>query len=190
MIVPAAAFVLAHFAIVPPAKWQTSWESTIVFPGNPAKSSSFNYVDFVVLDDMAHLLRSDVLGDRVYANLPNDVASTYSREEIGEMFSSYRNSRFVDITVAGEDRDVVETVAHTTEAVLPETVNEFLIPPDSTSFPSQVESMTRIPEPVLQTNERWLNVGAITAAAVIVALCLVGLAEWLRLSYQAKYGDK
>lgn len=188
--VPAVAFVLAVFVVVPPAKWQTSWESTIIFPGNPAASNSFEYVDFIVLDDMAHLLRTDILGDRVYAALPDEITSRYSREQIGEMYSAFRSSRFVEITVSGDDPDVVNAVARTTEEVLPESVNEFLIPADSTAYPSEVTTMTPIPEPVLQSSERWLDIGVMTVAAVLVSLCLVGLAEWLRLSYRAKYGAR
>lgn len=190
ILVPVVAFTLGFFVIVPPAKWTTSWDSTLVFPGNPAKSTSFNYVDFIVLDDMTHLLASDILGDRVYANLPDDITRVYSREEIGEMYSSYRNSRFVEITVEGDDPVVVEAVAGTTEDVLPDAVNEFLIPADSTSYPSEVTTMTSISEPVLRSKERWLDIGVITAAAMLVSLCLAGLAEWLRLSYRVKYGAR
>lgn len=190
VLVPLIAFVLAFFVLFPTTPWQTTWNMAITFEGNPAKASSFEYVDFIVLDDMEHLLQSDVLGDHVYMQLPEEITSRYSREEIGQMYSSYRHARFVQIWVTGEDPDVVETVARATEAALPEAVNEYLIPADNVSYPGKVETVDRITAPEQLVQERWLNIGAVTGAGLILALCLVGVAEWLRLSYRAKYGAR
>lgn len=190
VLVPLSAFILAFFVLFPRAPWQTTWNMAITFEGNPARASSFEYVDFIVLDDMEHLLQSDVLGDRVYVQLPEEITSRYSREEIGQMYSSYRHARFVQIWVTGEDPDVVETVARATEAALPQAVNEYLIPADNASYPGKVETVDRITAPEQLVQERWLNIGAVSAAGVVLALCLVGVAEWLRLSYRAKYGAR
>lgn len=185
--VPLIAFSLAFFLFFPSAPWQTTWTSVITFPGDPNKSSSFNYIDFIVLDDMEHLLHSDVLGDQVYMQLPPEMAERYTRGEIGDMFSTHRHARFVEIRVTGDDPEMVETLAKTTEAVLPEAVNQYLIPADNPNFPSRVETMDPITEPARLTKERYLKVGAVTAAGGALGLCLVGAAEWLRCSYRAKY---
>lgn len=187
---PLAGFLLAFFVFFPKAPWQTTWTTSITFEGNPAKASSFGYIDFIVLDDLEHLVKSDVVGDLLYMRLPTDITSDHSRAEIGDMFSTYRHARFVQIWVTGDDPEVIETVAQATEALLPEAVNEYLIPADSTSYPGLVETMDYITEPAKLTRERWLGIGAVTAAGGIVGLCLVGAGEWLRLSYVAKYGAK
>ena len=188
--VPLVAFLLAFFVFFPSAPWQVTWSSLITFQGNPNKASSFSYMDFIVLDDMEHLLHSDVLGDQVYMHLPEEITSRYSREQIGSMFSTHRHARFVQIWVTGEDPAVLQVVARETEALLPEAVNEYLIPADDANYPSHVETMNDITDPVQLTGERYRNVGAVTVAGGIVAFCLVGGAEWLRVSYRAKYPDR
>lgn len=190
VLITVAAFVLAFFVFFPSAPWQVSWNTLITFEGNPAKASSFNYVDFIVLDDMEHLLASDVVGDQVYLNLPEEIASQYSREQIGAMYSTYRHARFVEINVTGMDPDVVQEVARTTERVLPEAVNEYLIPADNPDYPGKVETMDRITAPERLTNERLLKVGAVTSAGAAVSLCIVAAIEWLPTSYRLKYGAR
>jgi hypothetical protein len=187
LLVPLLAFLLAFFVLFPTAPWQTTWNTIITFEGNPAKASSFEYADFIVLDDMEHLLHSDVLGDQVYMQLPEEITSRYSREEIGEMYSSYRHARFVQIWVTGDDPDVVEAVARATEAVLPEAMNEYLILPDSANYPGKVETVDPIGEPVQLTMDRLQKVVAVTGAGVVIALCMVGIAEWLSMRQRAKY---
>lgn len=190
VLVPLIAFVLAFFVLFPEAPWQTTWKTVITFEGNPAKASSFEYVDFIVLDDMEHLLQSDVIGDQVYLHLPDDITSRYSREDIGQMYSSYRHARFVQIWVTGDEPEVVDAVAQATEAVLPEAVNEYLIPPDNPDFPGMVETVDRLGEPVQLAMERWQKVAAVTGVGVITALCLVGIVEWLSMSHRLKYGER
>lgn len=184
LLVPLLALALAYFVLFPTAPWQVTWNTVITFAGNPAKASSFEYADFIVLDDMEHLLHSDVLGDQVYMQLPEEITSRYSREEIGQMYSSYRHARFVQIWVTGDDPDVVETVARATEAVLPDAMNEYLIPPDNANYPGKVETVDRIGEPVQLTMDRLKKVAAVTAAGGVIALCLVGIAEWLSMRYR------
>lgn len=187
---PVIAFGLAVFVVFPSAPWQTTWTTLVTFAGNPDKASSFNYADFVILDDMAHLLESDVIGDLVYLNLPESITDDYSRADIGDMFATYRNSRFVQIWVTGDDPAVLEQVAKTTEAILPETVNQYLIPADDVNYPGKVETMDQITPPKQLNLDRWTKIGALTAAGGGLGLILVGAAEWLRLSHQAKYGAR
>jgi capsular polysaccharide biosynthesis protein len=189
-LVPLIALALSFFVFFPSAPWQTSWTTLVTFEGNPQKASSFNFIDYIVLDDMEHLLKSDVLGDRVYMNLPEEITQRYTRDEIGDMYSSYRHARFVKIWVTGEDPEVLATVAKTTEAVLPEAVNEYLVPADNANFPGMVETMDEITAPVQLTKDRFLKIGAVTAAGGAAALGLVGAAEWLRLNYRAKYAAR
>jgi capsular polysaccharide biosynthesis protein len=190
VLVPLIAFVIAYFILFPAAPWQSTWKTVITFEGNPAKANSFEFVDFIVLDDLEHLLQSDVLGDQVYMQLPDEITSRYSREDIGHMYSSYRHARFVQIWVTGDEPEVVDAVARATEAVLPEAVNEYLIPPDNPDFPGMVETMDRLSEPVQLRMDRWQKIAAMTGVGVITALCLVGIVEWLSMSYRAKYGAR
>ena len=188
--VPIVAFVLAFFVLFPTAPWQSTWTTLMTFEGNPAKANSFVYADFIVLDDLERLIRTDVVGDLLYMRLPDEITSRYTRDDVGDMFRTYRHARYVQTWVTGDDPDVVKTLASTMEALLPEAVNEYLIPADSTAYPGKVETMDRITEPTRMTRDRWLRIGAVTGAGVIAGFCLVGAAEWLRMSYRAKYGAK
>ena len=187
---PLLAFLLAIVVLFPSAPWQSTWTTLITFEGNPDKASSFDFADFIVLDDLEHLIHTDVVGDLLYLHLPDEITSRYSREEVGAMFTTYRHARFVQTWVTGDDPEVVTSLATTMENILPEAINAYLIPADSTDYPAHVETMNRITEPARQTRDRWLRIGAMTGAAFIAGACLVGVAEWMRLSYRAKYGAR
>lgn len=188
--VPALTFLLASFVVIPPAKWTVSWTSAIVFDGDPNVANQSAFLDYVLLDDMTHLLESDVLGDRVYLALPDTITDEYSRAEVGEMFDSFRHSRFVEIMVSADDPEVARTVADVTRTSLPEAINLYLIPPDFSRVPAQVSVTTLPTAPELQTRDRLLKIGGVTLAGVAVGFGAAGVAEWLRLSYREKYGSR
>ena len=189
IVFPIAAFGVASLAL-PAAKWTVTWDSAIVANGDPNAANRSASLDFVVLDDMSHLLASDVLGDRVYLQLPENITREYSRAEVGKMFDSFRHARFVEITVSADDPDVARTVAEVTRNALPEAINLYLIPPDFSRIPVQV-SVTSFPrEPELQTRDRMIKVGGVTIAGVAAGFGAAGVAEWLRLSYREKYGAR
>lgn len=190
LVIPSATFLLASFVLIPPAAWTVSWTSAIVFDGDPNAANQSAFLDYVVLDDMTDLLASDVLGDRVYLKLPEEITDAYSRSEVGDMFESYRHARFVEITVSADKPEVARTVAEVTRTALPEAINLYLVPPDFTRVPAYVSVTTFPGEPELQTGERMLKVGGVTAAGVAGGFAAAGVAEWLRLSYREKYGER
>lgn len=187
LVVPGAAFLLASFVLLPPAKWVVSWTSAYAFDGDPNVANHSAFLDYVLLDDMTDLLASDVLGDRVYLQLPDSITEEYSRREVGEMFGSFRHARFVEITVSADDPDVARTVAEVTRTELPEAINLYLIPPDFSRVPAHVSVTTFPREPELQTRERMIQVGGVTIAGVAIGFGAAGVAEWMRLSYREKY---
>jgi hypothetical protein len=190
LVLPAAAFAVAEFVFIPPAKYAVSWESVIVFNGDPNLANNSAYLDSVLLDDMERLLRSDVLGDLVYLKLPQDITNHFSRQEVGEMYSSFRHGRFVEFTVRSNDPNVATVVAETTQATMPEAINRYLIPADFTRIPAHVSVTSLLSGPELQTRDRLVKVGGITLAGAIAGMAAAGVAEWLRMSYSAKYGAR
>lgn len=190
VVVPVLAFALASFVLIPPAKWAVTWTSAIVFDGDPNVANHSAFLDYVLLDDMANLLRSEVLGDRVYLALPEEVTERYSREDVGAMFDAMRHARFVEITVAADDPEVAETVARVTRTEMPEAINLYLVPPDFTRIPAHVSVTTLPTDPELQTRDRMIAIGGITLAGAILGVTGAGVAEWLRLGYREKYGAR
>ena len=73
---------------------------------------------------------------------------------------------------------------------MPELVNQYLVPPDLPNVPGVVETMNALEPADSLQRERWTNIAAVTGAGVAISLCLVGVAEWLRRSYRAKYGER
>jgi hypothetical protein len=190
VVAPLIAFALASFVLIPPAKWSVTWTSAIVLDGDPNVANQSAFLDYILLDDLANLLGSDVLGDRVYLALPDEVTDRYSRQDVGEMFDSMRHARFVEITVAADDPEVAETVARVTRMVMPEAINLYLIPPDFTRIPAYVSVTTLPSEPELKTRDRMIAIGGMTLAGMIIGVTAAGVAEWMRLSYQEKYGSR
>lgn len=187
VIFPAIAALLLQFVIVPPARYQTSWTTVVTFRGNPSTANSVNYVDFIVLDDMEQLLHSGVVGDLVYRQLPPEMTAHLSRQDLGAMYRSFRHARFVQIWVSGDDPAIVTAVTAATQRVLPEAVNTYLIPPDYAPIPGTVEIVTPAGQPVQHRAQRLARIGVATAGALLVGLVAAGVAEWLRLSWRAKY---
>lgn len=188
LVVPATVFALASFVIVPPATWEVRWTSTLVLDGDPNTANRSAFLDYILLDDMTHLLESGALGDIIYRELPDTITERYLRDEIGAMYDSFRHARFVEFTVAADDPDVAEQVAETTIAAMPDAINLYLLPPDFTRFPAYVRVTTMPTEPELQTRERLIAVGGFTMAGVVLGAVSAGVAEWLRISYREKYG--
>lgn len=187
---PIIAFALAWLVLFPTAPWQSSWTTLITFSPQPARANSDQYIDFILLDDMQLLLKTGAMGDLVYANLPEDVRSELTRSELGDMFSSYRHARFVEIFVTGDDPETVKQVAATTNEVMPEIVRDYLIPANNPDIPGTVDTLTPVSEPTQLTKERYVRIAAVTIGAFLIAMCIAGIAEWMRRLHVLKYGSR
>ncbi|MCO5215533.1 MAG: hypothetical protein M9950_05185 [Thermomicrobiales bacterium] len=173
----------------PDPQYETSWTVNITF-ADPESSNAPGYFDFVFLDDMDQLVKSSLFGDVIYLRLPEQTRATMSRDQFGEMVSSARKAREVEITIHGDDPDQVALVAATIDANLEEVMNTYMVPPDYTAGPGNITVLNPISEPALNSTTRILGVVSLTAAAFLVALAATGVAEWLRMSYRAKYAEK
>lgn len=173
----------------PKPLYESTWTINIFFD-EPSLTNSPGYIDFVLLDDFDLLMRTGALGDVMYLRMPENVQQSVSREDFGEMFSSSRKANFVGLTVRADDPELVTTVANTLNDNLTEVTNLYLVPPDYRFGPANVNVLDPVSEPELNTRDRLVNVGAITLATLLVSLGATGVAEWLRLSRQAKYAAK
>ena len=184
IIFPLAAGMVSWMT-APTPKYESRWTVNIYFD-DPLLADNPFYFDFVFLDDLALLMDTGVLGDVMYLRLPNNVQETLSRGEFGAMFSSSRKAHFVEITVAGDDPEIVATVAETITTNLKEVANLYLVPPDYPLGPATIYVLDPISAPALNTRDRIVRVGSITTAVLIASVAATGVAEWLRRSYSAK----
>lgn len=175
--------------VAPEPRYESSWTVNIYFD-DPSITNNPGYIDFVLLDDFDMLMRTGVLGDVMYTRLPEDVQSHLDRDEFGAMFHSSRKARFVEITVAGDDPALIKTVANTLNDNLTEVTNLYLVPPDYRFGPATVNVLDSINEPALNTRDRLVTVGSVTVATFLASIAATGVAEWLRLSYRAKYSAR
>ena len=173
--------------LAPAPTYTTAWTVNILLD-DPEYANNPAYIDFILLDDLDVLIRSSVLGDIMYLKLPEDVRATVSRDEFGDMVHSRRLGRSVEITISGDDADLVRLVAETIEANLGDVANQYLLPVDNTRGPITVNVLDDVSEPRLDTTRRLVLVGAATGGVLVLSLVATGVAEWLRLSYRAKYG--
>lgn len=185
LVIPMLAAGLS-WVLAPQPKYESTATILITF-NDPSLANSLAYVDFIVLDDMKHLLDTGVLGDVVYPKLPEAVRESLSREDFGATIESRRRARFVKITVSHSDQATVDAVMSTVLQELPDAVNHYLIPNDY-RYGKGIISVVDQPAPAAINSEPRLRVvGSVTIASVLVALAATGVAEWLRMSYRAKY---
>ena len=175
--------------LAPEPEYESSWTFNAHL-GDPERTNSPAYFDFVFLDDFAILLRSAVLGDIIYLELPEDVQAELTRQEFGDMFTSSRRATSVEVTVTGNDPDLVRIVATTVQENVEEVGNFYLIPPTYSAGPLKVNMLDPISEPTLNERDRLVTVGSVTVATLLVSVAATGVAEWLRRSYSAKYSAK
>lgn len=173
----------------PEPEYETRWTVNIHF-GDPTVSNNPGYIDFVLLDDFHLLMNTGVLGDVMYLRLPEDVQASLSRDEFGGMVDSSRKARFVEIVISGDDPEIVQVVAETIDANVEELTNHYLIPPTYHGGAATVDVLDPMTEPALNPGPRTVQAGAIMAGAALAAVAATGVAEWLRISYRAKYASK
>lgn len=170
----------------PEPEYESQWTVNIVFD-DPDRANSPAYFDFILLDDFALLMRTGALGDVIYLSLPEDVRAELSREDFGAMITSSRKAHFVEITVSGDDPELILVVAETINANAEEVANQYLVPPTVRDTAATLNTLDPIPEPTLNTQPRMVLVGSVTMGTLLVSIAATGVVEWLRLSYRAKY---
>lgn len=173
----------------PEPQYESQWTVNIYFD-DPALTNSPAYFDFVLLDDLHLLLETGALGDVMYLRLPEEARTAITREEFGKMFDSSRKAHFVEITVSGDDPNLVTVVAETLNENLEEIANQYLLPPTSRNGQANVNVLDPVPAPQLNERSRMITVGSITGATILVSIAATGVAEWLRRSHRAKYSSR
>lgn len=173
----------------PEPEYETRWTVNIYFD-DPALTNSPGYIDFVFLDDLHLLMRTGVLGDVIYLRLPEDVQARVSRDQFGRMIDSSRKAHFVEIVISGDDPETVRVVAETIDVNLAEVANLYLVPPTYRGGEATVNVLDSMTEPEMNTRPRTVQVGAVTGGALLASIAATGVAEWLRLSYRAKYASR
>lgn len=173
----------------PEPEYESRWTINVLFD-DPSRANSPAYFDFIFLDDFHLLIESGALGDVIYLRLPEDIQSQLTREEFGEMVNSSRKAHFVEIVVSGDDPDIVQVVAETIEANSEEVANHYLVPPTYREGEAKINTLDPISEPVINRQPRNVFVSSVTLGALLTGIAATGVAEWLRLSYRAKYADK
>jgi hypothetical protein len=188
IVFPVGVAAIAWVA-APEPRYESSWSLNIYFD-DPSITNNPGYIDFVLLDDFDLLMRTGVLGDVMYTRLPEDVKARLHRDEFGAMFHSSRKARFVEITVVGDDPELIRTVANTLNDNLTEVTNLYLVPPDYRFGQATVNVLDPISDPALNTRDRLVTVGSVAVATLLASIAATGVAEWLRLSYREKYAAR
>lgn len=188
LVFPLLAASLTWLA-APEPEYESRWTVNIYFD-DPTLANNPGYIDFILLDDLHLLMKTAVLGDLIYLRLPEEAQAQVSRQQFGDMIDSSRKAHFVEITVSGDDADIVRVVAETIDENLEEVTNHYLIPPTYRGGSGTVNVLDPITEPTLNERDRLVLVGSVTAGTLLVSIAATGVAEWLRRSYSAKYSAR
>lgn len=175
--------------MAPEPEYESRWTVNVLFD-DPNLANSPAYFDFIFLDDFDLLLKTGAFGDVIYLRLPQDIQTQLSRDEFGGLVESSRKAHFVEIVISGDDPEIVSVVAETIEANSEEIANHYLVPPTYRFGAANINTLDPISEPTLNTQPRIVLVGSVAAGAFLASVAATGVAEWLRISYRAKYSDK
>lgn len=188
IVFPVLAAGVSWFA-APEPEYETRWTVNVLF-GDPNFANSPTYFDFIFLDDFDLLVQSGVFGDILYLRSPEEVKTAITREEFGEMVSSSRKAHFVEIVVSGNDPEIIDSVADTIQANSEEVANQYLVPPTYNLGPAEINIVDERTEPAVNREPRLVVVGSVTVGVLLASIAATGVAEWMRMSYRAKYADK
>lgn len=188
VVFPIAAAGVSWVA-APEPEYETRWTVNVLF-GEPSMANNPAYFDFIFLDDFGLLVQSGAFGDIMYLRSPEEVQSKLTREEFGEMVTSSRKAHFVEIVVSGDDPEIVQAVAETIETNAEEVANHYLVPPTYSQGPANINVVEERTEATINREPRMVVVGSVTIGVLLTSIAATGVAEWLRISYRAKYADK
>lgn len=173
----------------PEPEYESRWTVNIYFD-DPTLANNPGYIDFIFLDDLHLLMNTGVLGDVIYLRLPEEVQAQISRQEFGGMIDSARKAHFVEITISGDDPEIVRIVADTIDQNLQEVANHYLVPPTYRLGAATINVLDPITEPTLNEQDRLIMVGSVTVGTLLLSVAATGVAEWLRRSYSLKYSAR
>lgn len=163
--------VMATYLFQRNEPFQSTVRATVLIPGDTEETGNSERPELMVLDDLPPFLRSYAFASQVHAAMPD---TDLSVEDVQATLDGSRYSRVVTVYVTSEDVARVDAIAKATESVLPEAINDYLMPADD----SQQATVRIIDPPSTPTRDRdghWLQL-LITAALGVLIGSLIAIA--------------
>jgi capsular polysaccharide biosynthesis protein len=142
------------------ADFQTSFQVTVLLPGDTEIPGSAERPELMILDDIGPVVRSQAFAELVAtaASLPLD--------DIEGSLSISRYSRVVTVTAYAGDADEARWIAEAANTVLPNAVNTYMVADGGT--PATIRTIEPPGEPIRGEANKW----TVTALATLVALAI------------------
>ena len=174
LLLPVVA-VLATYFFQRNEPYQSTVRATVIIPGDTETPGDSERPELMVLDDLPPFLRSYAFASQVRDAMPDTELNV---DQIQSTLDGSRFSRVVTVYVTNEDVQQVETIAKAAESVLPQAINDYLMPGDG----EQHATVRIIDPPSTPTRDRdghWLQI-LITAALGVLIGSLIAIAVGTR----------
>lgn len=154
--------------------YQSQLRATVVIPGDTDLPGDAERPELMVLDDLPLLIESWVFAEAVHGALGT---TSLTVDEVQDALSASRYSRVLTVYVTSGDETDVLAVAQAAEQVLPESINNYLIPAGGEAATVRV-----IDPPTTPTRSRAgfaLQSAVVTVLAVFGGILLALAVEWV-----------
>jgi capsular polysaccharide biosynthesis protein len=170
LLLPVVA-VLATYFFQRNEPYQSTVRATVMIPGDTETPGDSERPELMVLDDLPPFVRSYAFASQVREAMPD---TDLTIDQIQSTLDGSRYSRVLTVYVTNADVQQVETIAKAAESVLPQAINDYLMPGDG----EQQATVRIIDPPSAPTRDRaghWLQI-LITAALGVLIGSLIAIA--------------
>ncbi|MCA9860373.1 MAG: hypothetical protein KC438_11660 [Thermomicrobiales bacterium] len=162
--------VLTTYLLQQNEAYQSTIRATVLIPGDTETPGNSERPELMVLDDLPPFIRSHAFASAIHSAMD---ATSLTVDQVQSTLDGSRYSRVLTVYVTSEDRAQVEAIAAAAESVLPDAVNDYLMPDDGARATVRV-----IDPPSIPTRDRdghWLQL-LITAALGVLIGSLIAIA--------------
>lgn len=169
LLLPVVA-VLATYVFQRNEPYQSTVRATVLIPGDTEDPGNSERPELMVLDDLPPFIGSYAFATQVQAAMPE---SDLTIEQVQSTLAGSRYSRVLTVAITSEDRNEVAQIASAVEKVIPEAINDYLIP--TGGEPATVKIIDPPTAPTRDRDGHWLQL-LLTAALGVLIGSLIAIA--------------
>lgn len=150
--------------------YQSTVRATVLIPGDTEQPGNSERPELMVLDDLPPFIRSYAFASQVQAAMAN---ADLSIEQVQSTLDGSRYSRVLTVFVTSENASEVERIATAVESVIPEAINDYLVPTGGEQ--ATVKIIDPPSTPTRNRDGHWLQL-LVTAALSVLIGSLIAIA--------------
>lgn len=150
--------------------YQSTVRATVLIPGDTEQPGNSERPELMVLDDLPPFIRSYAFASQVQAAMAN---AGLTIEQVQSTLDGSRYSRVLTVFVTSENASEVERIATAVESVIPEAINDYLVPTGGEQ--ATVKIIDPPSTPTRNRDGHWLQL-LVTAALSVLIGSLIAIA--------------